>query len=224
MRFIYSFILMFLVSAEVNATCLERREKVADSSVEMHALNTETCWLLLGPDLVPDMVYRSYLFDNSGFMMIFNSYGEGPESTTTGAREMYIFPRGGVLDYRITDSEVTAVLPSGIELTYDAKAFRWSGTKGAKVKEKSQIKVGDQGGIEISIQSGLILDFGFRLGNSPTGDPARKANFVDSIGNRCTVVNRDVLEWDKNGEPYLRFKSDEAVYDFVRLHCPNLKF
>src|SRR5687768_2155584 len=51
------------------------------------------CWVSLHPrNGYVDLKYRDYLLSSSGLLLVFNSYGHGPESETTGAREFYFFP------------------------------------------------------------------------------------------------------------------------------------
>jgi hypothetical protein len=210
--------------ARANAACAQRRETVAEARVEVQSPGTGRCWLTIDPDWAPSFKYRSYLFDEKGFFMVFNSTGRGPESETTGAREFYLFPRKKGLDYKISGEQIDVLLPSGAVLKYNARTLRWIGAKGGTIQEAEEISHDNQGGVEIRLESGVLLDFGFKLGGAPTGDRDGRAVFVDASGKRCEVKNSEVLKFSSSGESSLRFKTDREVQAFLKAKCPELKF
>lgn len=213
-----------LAAKDSQAACIERRDRVGEARVEMKEPDPGRCWLLLGPDYQPNLRYRSYILDESGLIMVFNSYGPGPDSQTTGAREFYVFPRGTELNYRINGDQAEVIHPSGVEFSYDIQTLRWTGAKGATITEAQELRSDNEGGVEIAIQKGLLLDFGFKMGGAPTGVRSGRAVFSDAFGNRCQVSNSDVISWGPDAEPELKFNSDAEVFAFVKARCKSLKY
>jgi hypothetical protein len=204
--------------------CKERRELIGNARFEVMNMVADTCWLSIAPDWEPSGFYRSFLFDEHGYIMIFNSLGYGPESTTTGAREYMFFPRSQGLNYSLGISHVTFTLVNGAQLDYDGKALRFMGGRGIDVKEDPSINPNNNGGVELQPKSGLMIDFGFKLGSSPMGNRKGSAKIVDGLSQTCEVRNNEVLRWKTGGEAYLKFATDAQFFQFVRTRCPSLQF
>ena len=54
--------------------------------------NPDACFLSVNPDYSPDLIYRNFIFRETGKLLVFNSYGPGDQSIMTGARVFYFFP------------------------------------------------------------------------------------------------------------------------------------
>lgn len=202
--------------------CDPRRETIGQARFEVLNIVADTCWLSLAPEWVESGVYRSFLFDEHGYVMIFNSYGYGDESKTTGAREYVFFPRSKELGYKINGARVTISLRNGAEVDYDGAALKFAGSRGLHLKESSSIHPRNKGGVELSPKSGMMIDFGFRMGSSPMANKKGSAEIIDAAGHRCRVLNNEVLGWKTDGEPYVKFKTDEEFFEFVRRRCSTL--
>lgn len=171
-------------------------------------------------------VYRTYSFGDNGLFMIFNSYGEGPPSRMTGARTYFMFPRTGhVSAHVMTTGEVAARTASGHEVRFSAERGRIAEITEAEFREDDAVRPDNEGGVEITFFSGLLLEMGYRRGGSPHGRPGRSSYFIDRHGNRCRVTNREIFSYDSSGDATVRF-SDEELADYLENHrrraCRNL--
>jgi hypothetical protein len=204
--------------------CKPDRQVIEQLRFEIMDYRTGVCWYSLSPDWSPNLIYRSYLYDQDGYLMIFNSFGNGPENASTGAREYMFFPRLRMISATLGKSDVTIHLPNGADMTYDGKTLSWIGAKGIKLQESPDIRPNNKGGIELLPESGLMVDFGWKLGSAPAGNRKGIATIVDSFGKNCTVRNSDLLSWNSSGDPSFKFASDNDFFTFVRSSCPGLSF
>ena len=53
---------------------------------------SRNCFISIHGMDITDLKYRDYYFDNSGQFLVFNSYGDGPNSTHTGMRSFFLLP------------------------------------------------------------------------------------------------------------------------------------
>lgn len=170
-----------------------------------------------------DLVYRSYLFNHDGLLMVFNSYGDGPDALFTGARDYYLFPRRGAPVYRSTAENTLEVrLPSGEVMTFGSEDVSILSLSGADIEVAPEIRRDNAGGVEIRIQRGLLLDSGFAIGTQPESKPSRQSVFKDALGGECVLENREIFEYLPEGEFRIRYQSDEALARFLGRRCPGL--
>ncbi|WP_374030184.1 hypothetical protein [Bdellovibrio bacteriovorus] len=85
------------------------------------------CYLSLHNFKQGGLVYRDYLFTKDS-LMVFNSFGDGPISQSTGAREYYFFPRKNVIPQFSWNSsdrrlEVTATDGNVVFFDYETTAM-----------------------------------------------------------------------------------------------------
>lgn len=185
--------------------------------------DTSFCYLSIHPMDVENLTYRDYMFTNTGMMMIFNSYGEGSTSTTTGAREFYLFPRNGYPDYRVEENgDVTVKMVSGHLMRFDTKTFRIVSVTDGKVVEASSVNSKNNGGVELSLSRGLLLDIGFTMGKSPSSVKDKKIMFHDVNSKTCSLRNRDIFVYQ--GENAVITLNDEQLKVKFTPKCPGLAF
>ncbi len=182
------------------------------------------CWLTVHPD-GKDLVYRSYLFDQNGFMMVFNSYGDGPIASHTGARVFYVFPRSGAFPWAsVPDlglgTLVVEVFMSPLLMSTSSGRW-WLDSPIAFVKEDTQIHRRNRGGVELQLKDGVLLDSGFRLGGDPRV-PQGRSVFRDRQGRTCEVANQHIFHF--TGEDVeLRWTQDRDVLAFLQKSCLHLE-
>lgn len=223
-HFIFSCLLICALPNLANAgSCIETEERVENARLSIMSLSDGRCWLTVRPDFPKGLIYRSFLFDNHGFLMVFNSFGEGPSSTHTGAREFYLLPRLMPLEGRVHENTIQVTVASGVVLHYDAIQLRFVGAEGATVFEEPVIAPGNRGGFELKPDQGLVLDFGFRMGSSPTGERSGKLRVIDRHGKECVLGNKEILKWDADGDPMIRFATDTEAFAYIQSRCPSLK-
>jgi len=207
------------------AKCEERR-KGRFGAVEFSVMETRDgrCWYLAGPVSRPSMFYRDYLFDDKGFILVFSSYGFGDENTTAGGREYHVFPRSHEVGATAGADGVRFTLANGASALYSARTAMWEDVRGAAIDEKPDVRIGDEGGWELRPRSGVVLDFGFRLGGGPSADRKGRATFVDADGETCSVSNAEVVEWSPDDDPSLKFADDAALESYLRARCPGISW
>jgi hypothetical protein len=179
----------------------------------------------VNPRNVYDLTYRDFLFDDAGLFMIFNSFGQGPESDTTGAREFYLFPRDVKplsYDYDGANKRLAVTTPSGKVFTFNTEKAILVSITGTAFSQDYNIVKGNNGGIEITQNDGFYLDLGFTMGQSPSQNSARKVTFKDIQGNTCQVKNSQIFKYTVDSDVIFKY-NDAQLKTFLRSSCPNLK-
>lgn len=180
------------------------------------------CYLSMLPMRGPGLVYRSYLITAEGQLMVFNSYGDGPISTDTGARVFYLFPRTGVPAVALVDNTLQVQMADKhLIMSFSPDNGFISGFSAGKLSEDPEVSRDNQGGVEIQTQGFLMLDVGFKLGDSPTSNPKRKSIFYDGHGKFCQVTNKEIFDYSTDDSNF-KF-SDEQLKAFLAQRCPALK-
>lgn len=183
----------------------------------------QDCLLSVHPLIVEDLRYRDYLFSSSGELMVFNSYGEGNDSTHTGARVYTFFPRHGGLSFQELESEVWVHMPNpNLEFGFSVKKAALVAAKGAEIFEDYNVTPENKGGLEVRIQTGIMLDSGFALGKDPRSNLTGTSKFVDPHGNQCEQKNSDLYDVVDEGDLVLK-RSDEELKSYLLKVCPQLR-
>jgi hypothetical protein len=172
----------------------------------------------------PHLVYRGYSIFSDGLLMVFSSYGDGEDSNPnlTSAREYFFFPRraglelrmdkaGGTVSVRMTDGGVLHINPATAQI---------SSLERGSVTISPRVDASERGGVEITSYAGLVLDAGFRMGESPSGRPDADSTFRDAQGHLCTVKNRELFDY-ANGEHGLKF-NDAQLSAWLGTRCPSI--
>ena len=175
---------------------------------------------------------RSLTYGSDGRIMAFDMYlpadarGQpiGPEhpdyearsgfTHVSAARVFWLFPRERSLQVRVDRDALTVRLPSGAQVLYSAEEGRVITATGLAVEEKPVAR-GNEGGVELSSFTGLLLDAGYQVGSDPTTRAEDTSAFVDRRGSRCEVKNARLFRYVK-GEPFLRFDTDPALLSFLQ--------
>jgi len=214
-------------AAEFPAGCVDAR-RVVDQVRAQSIWNAESgvCMVSVDPFTTHDLVYRGFLFNEDGLMMVFNSFGDGPDSESTGARDFYLFPRragqvppafrpgqGNTLDVRLAGGRV---------MTFEGKDVSVRSLEDAEISVDPKVSPGNEGGVEIRILRGLLLDCGFRLGGQPESVASRTSVFRDPKGRSCKVENREIFAYQEGGDVRLRFRTDVALAEFLDWRCPDI--
>jgi hypothetical protein len=205
------------------------KEGVCESNVEfLENMRIQTgkfklndCFISLSPRKTNGMYYRTFLITSSGRFLIFNSFGSGPSSTHSGAREFNFFKRTKEISYRILDETVEVLLSNGDKLTFNKELVTPVSIDRGVVEFDPVITPENNGGVNITHYRGLMLDFGFQMGMSPSWYLNRESTFIDEISNTCLIKNSEFL-YKKNSEIYWKFKNDERLFDYLKNKCPSI--
>jgi hypothetical protein len=209
-----------------NSTCQDRVERGGSIQVQMRPTGNGDCFVSVSDFKKDSMIYRGYVFAADGNLMVFNSFGTGPVSETTGAREFYTFPRRFKYPSFTWDQEQRAlkvISTTGDEYYFDFDSAQLKGQSKAEVYVASEVTKGNAGGVEIKNYKGLILDAGFKMGSAPTSNPRGKVKFTDEVGKTCELTVGDIFSYREDGDPYVKF-SDKNLASFLKKKCSKLKF
>lgn len=182
------------------------------------------CFISVTPRNITNLKYRDYYFDNTGHFMVFNSYGEGPNSTTTAARDFYLFPIiNDYPDYSINaNGDVEIKMVSGHILKISQANFSILSFTPGSFTEKP-VSPNNNGGLEIRPKSGFWFDAGFMMGNTPLSKPKNKTKIQSAKSSQiCLVQNSEYLNYLPYDEIEFKF-TGLALDTFVKQKCPQLK-
>ena len=179
------------------------------------------CFISLSPRKTYDIEYRNFLFIRAGRFLIFNSFGNGPSDTHTGARELNFFPRSSSLNYKINESNVEVYLVNGDVMTFHREEVYPETLTRAKLTYDFDLNLNNAGGLEIENYESLLLDFGFKMGMSPSWYLDRKSIFTDKNNQKCTIENSQVL-YRKNSDIHWKYDTDLTLMKFLDDICPDL--
>jgi hypothetical protein len=216
----------FLMAMAARAACVEKYEVFDGTQIQV-SQGSDACYFTVSPRDVPNLVYRDFLFDSNGDFMIFNSYGQGPESTSTAAREFYFFPRpeSGISSvYDGPTKRLSVTMPSGKVAVFDTATAALLSISGTKLKLDPAVNPNNGGGVDVVSTTGIYLDIGFKVGQSPSQNPNSKATFHDEVGMICEVLNSDLFTYTKDQDVLLKPKTDAELRLFLKVYCPQLKF
>ena len=185
--------------------------------------NARRCFISISPRNIVDLKYRDYYFDNSGQMMVFNSYGNGPDSETTGARVFYLFPVvNDYPDYSFEpNGDVIIKLVSGHEFKVSGKDFSIVSLSGGILSEKPLSKT-NGGGVEIKLTEGFWMDAGFKMGGTRLESPKNKSTLkAAGSSNSCSLQNNSFLNYSGFGDYDFKY-SGITWLSFLKNKCPQL--
>ncbi|WP_413293998.1 hypothetical protein ACLSU7_02590 [Bdellovibrio sp. HCB185ZH] len=209
-----------------NPVCPDRVERGGSIQVQMRPTSNGDCFVSISNYKIDNMFYRGYIFAADGNLMVFNSFGAGPVSETTGAREFYTFPRRQKYPTFLWDQEqgnLKVTSTTGDEYYFDLESAQLKGHSKAEVQVAPEISKNNAGGVEIKNYKGLILDAGFKMGSAPTSNPRNKIKFTDEVGKSCELIVGDIFSYREDGDPYVKF-SDKNLKNFLKKKCSKLKF
>lgn len=217
---------LFVAAQESGSTCELKRAMLDNTQISTSYYQAENiCWISVHPNnTFGTLIYRDYMFGNEGLLFVFNSYGEGPNSTSTGAREFYIFPRKQYPSFQVDEAnnQVHVTTASGEVVSFDAATTRVAKMTESSFKESPKISDSNEGGFEILTHNKVVLDCGFTLGNSPSANPKRTCKFTDATNQSCSVKAGEVFKYTSDGDNDLAFQDDAALAQFLSQRCKNL--
>lgn len=224
MKLLFPF--MLFLTVEATALCERTAIKAGNINFQIAPSSENShCFFMISPDVVNNLVYRGYTFVTDGNLYLFSSYGQGPNSSTTGAREFYFFPRQHPLRYHFNESlqrlEIQHV--NGDSFYFDYASAELVGSERGRFKVQPKVKKGDRGGVEILSYQGLRMDSGFSMGSAPTTIHNADSTFTDAKGTHCKVINKQLFNYPEEDAMSFRF-DDQQLKDFLAEKCPTLQW
>jgi hypothetical protein len=159
--------------------------------------DSRNCYISIHGMDITDLKYRDYYFDNSGQFLVFNSYGEGPNSTHTGMRSFYLLPIvNDYPDFSIEpNGDVLVETVSGHQILFDSKQLKIKQFINGSFTEKP-LANNNKGGTEIKPKTGFWLDAGFKLGGMTTDNPKNSTKVFGAKSGQCTLKNTELFHYD----------------------------
>lgn len=189
--------------------------------------SSQACFVSVHPlDGYYDLKYRDHLFTTDGLFMVFNSFGPGDESSTTGAREFYMFPRvSNEITYSWDEQNklLMVVAATGDKFVFDSRKARLISITRANATVANDIIPTNRGGIEINNFQGMMMDGGWALGRSPTSNKNGSSQFKDNAGTTCSIKNSELFRYTSSGDNIFRYKDDVSLQKLLKNRCPQLK-
>lgn len=220
MRIIFLLSLLFSLHIQANE-CTEYFHNGGSYSYHRQE-SGDSCYLSVHPMQTQDLTYRDFLFSNKGVFMVFNSYGEGSNSETTGARVYYLFPRNQMPDIEVKENSIV------VTSAHSKSLFEFSKTSldiihfsSGTIRQDPKVHPENKGGLELGIQTGLLLDSGFAIGRDPTENPNSYSSFSDGK-NSCRLKNKELFQYFEDGNVEFRFTDDE-LKKYLSKTCPKIK-
>lgn len=187
-------LLSLVMMVGFNNPCTTHFESRDGIRLQTGAFNDQECFVSVSETKWRGMVYRNQLFTSKGEILVFNSLGDGPSSTDTGARAFYLRPFRAELGWRFTEeNDLEVLLPSGAIARFDSKSAEWVELTGGEVVVDSEVNRDNKGGIELRYYDGFMVDSGFRFGGHPTSLMNRKSLVSYAAGAQCEVENKEVF-------------------------------
>nr|BFD63045.1 hypothetical protein BdHM001_17260 [Bdellovibrio sp. HM001] len=226
--FFVSTLWTFQASAqEQAAVCQDAVERRGSIQMQMiPSADGNNCFISVHNRKAQGLLYRDYLFTADGELMIFNSFGPGDESQTTGAREFFMFPRVQVTPtYEWNDETRRLIITTvnGNKAYFDYEDAELVGMSGATIRRATDIHPSNRGGIEILNYQGLLLDGGFKMGSAPTGNSRAYSTFTDRNGKTCRLQNYELFKYTSDGDVIFKH-SDKGLQSLLKSRCPQLTF
>jgi hypothetical protein len=220
--------MFLLASSQVFAdasNCTDKFEVFDNTTVQTLPGNTG-CFVTVNPRNIYDLIYRSFLFDDAGLFMIFDSLGAGSDVDTTGAREFYFFPRKTNqvnYQYDAPSKRLSVKTPSGKIFVFNTEKAILVSVTGSSLTIDYAVDGKNKGGVEFVKNDGLYLDLGFTFGQSPSQNPSRKVSFSDTNKNSCVVKNSAIFKYSAEQDSTFKY-TDLQLNSFLKRNCPQLKF
>lgn len=217
------FLLLLPISAFANTICESNVEFYENMRIQTGQFKSTECYLSISPRKTNEMKYRNFLLTSSGRFLIFNSFGQGPSSEYTGAREYNFFPRNQQMTYRVSEREVIISLVNGDKLVFDKELASPLSLTGAVINVDDNIVRNNSGGVEIESYKRVVIDFGFQMGMSPTWNLKREAIVTDEFNAKCSITNSEIL-YKENSNVYWQYDTDRLLFSYLDKRCPLLNF
>ena len=213
---------LYAASPDSNVCAEDYKVLNFKTQIQMGEFSKGQCFISIDPFNSLNLVYRSYLMVTDASLMIFNSFGDGPNATSTGAREILFFPRKLSLNYRLDPKSVNIEM-SGQNFVIDIETSRFLQIDGVVFKEAQDVRKDNEGGISIASSERLYLDLGFKLGSAPRSEQGRKVYFHDAHQITCEVLNSEVYDYKTDPQsPIFKFTTDQELAQYLRFRCPQL--
>lgn len=208
--------------------CADKYETIRSTKIQqLYAKSDEACLIFISSRNHYDtLIYRNYLVSNQGSLQIFISAGDGPEETSTGAKEIYFFPRFiKEQNYTIDgQSDLIRVQTAfAADMVFDAHTSDLLSAENMQVTVDEKISLENDAGIRMMPTRGVIYDLPFTVGKSPSTVMNLTGYFKDAYGQKCKVKVAQIFDKAASGDTDLKY-NDEEIRKFLNINCAHLKY
>tara|TARA_R110002072_G_scaffold534_7_gene4156 strand:- start:58102 stop:58818 length:717 start_codon:yes stop_codon:yes gene_type:complete len=230
-RILFILLTSYIVSGQAQvpdylSPCEEKVEKINGFQFQSGQLKTDDqlpkkCFIMISPIDNNNSVYRSYIFNTQGQMLVFNSFGAGDPSKNTGSSVHYFFPFKSELKYLISGDAILIELINGEVAQFDTVEGKITEMTNAIVHTDPDINRNNNGGVQFEYLEGWTMNAGFQLGGSPLSNPVKEIYIRDSLGTQCDLKINDFF-MNINEEYFLKYSSNDELQVFQSDFCPQL--
>ncbi|HNW30103.1 MAG TPA: hypothetical protein PKN50_16605 [Spirochaetota bacterium] len=176
---------------------------------------------------------RNYSFFPNGRLMVFVGTDDYDRmSKATGSRTYHLLPFREKREpsySRKDEATVKVLLPSGYTALLSVETGDLVGIDGYNVTSAPlahfDTMVKNRGGVEIAPLKGqLLVDYGWRTGETSSTQLWSPSVILDGNGNRCNIKNSDIAMRDPRDpdEVIFKFNNNDELAKFLKVKCPKL--
>ena len=129
--------------------------------------------------------------------------------------------RNSELSYEVFEEKVIVNLPNGDNLTFDKELALPTSIGRGDLDYDHVITPDNDGGVEILNYKGLLIDFGFKMGMSPSWFLKRTAKVIDEKSNICLIKNSEIL-YKKDNNIHWIYNNDSSLFSYLLERCPSI--
>jgi hypothetical protein len=172
------------------------------------------------------LIYREYVFDEKGRMMVFNSADAGVYETSTSQRNFYFLPAVATPTIEMIGDLVVVTMANGSKVNFNSKSgIIDSLSSDIIIDEKPIFDLFPGGHFEVVRYNGVWLDAGWAVGYRSTKDPIGKSQFYIDGRLQCSVTNSEIFQYEdpltrqKHYQPILMLPQGKALNDYISGRC-----
>jgi hypothetical protein len=97
--------------------------------------------------------------------------------------------------------------------------------EGGTITEDLRVYHGNQGGIEVQLATGILIDSGWQANGAASANSNGISKVIDADGRVCRIVNSKLfhlISSPVDGDFEFRFQTDQELGQFLRRECPAL--
>lgn len=181
------------------------------------------CYLGIHPrDAFETLIYRDYLLTDDGLLMVFNSFSADLNAPSDGAREFYFLPSEFTgFDWKVEGEYLVVTGFEDRTLKFSLKTAQLELVSGAEVKLAEKVSADNKGGLEILNPEFVLIDAGFKFGDSPSSDKSKSSVFTNASKQKCVMKNLKTYDY-ADGTAFL--KPVDSLKAAVEVACPGFLF
>lgn len=171
------------------------------------------------------LVYREYVFDESGRFMVFNST-DGDYETATAQRNFILLPAVRPPEMKVVGDQMRVTLASGHEVQFRKdSAFVQSSGVGLVVRDLEKVDLTAGGNFQILSYDGVLLDTGWMVGGRSSRRPEAESQFSIPGEPACKVSNQEIFLYhdpvtrEEYYQPLFKYSDPRALEAFLVARC-----